>query len=805
MSITRLKFGALSMLFASFLIPSTSYATSPLYDNVIERAGVPLAMKNYDKYANQRFNPLFDLGSWHGFMQPNKTDYYGGFTGPMIIAQEYTLNLASQLERLSLVNTNTREPYNLSSAIVSFNNAPGQLSQRYDFNDLSLILTLNFVSSRTALVSTTIINHNDTPLDLALTWQGQLLNQWTDKQSVAEALPKWQRHFKATDDTLVISLDPANLTWSMMLSEGAHYQITRSRHAKTQLDEVNAQYRSTASLRVAAKQQQHIYTAHSYYHSEADITLENPTLAQILAKPDHWAAQSRKRWQTYLAKGLKSDKSGNKLAVKAMETLNGNWRSAAGAITRDVVTPSVTARWFNGAWAWDSWKHAYALAAFNPELAKSNILAMFDYQIKHNDPIRPYDHGMIIDAIFYDKDQARGGVGGNWNERNTKPPLASWATWQVYQQTKDAEFVHTMFPKLLAYHQWWYRNRDHNGNGLIEYGATNHDRHNDEHGNIKFSVKYPKNEVPKQLENCANGKKQWLLCSGMANYEYVLDVGGYSDLDISAQHGAGWESGMDNAARFGFINEQQLESYAKQHYQGDISAARKDWQVRFYANKNTQGQLVGFSINQESVELNTYLAQEKQLLAKMAKLLNQHDIANALSKQSKTLIKRINQCFYDQKSGFYYDRQISGNKTSACDGTLLTKRGRGPEGWSPLWANISTPEQAKRVASVMLNPNEFNTLIPLGTASKRNPAYHPDIYWRGRVWLDQLYFGLVALKNYGYEPQAREMLERVYTKAQGLTGQGSIRENYNPETAAVQGATNFSWSAAHLYMLYREF
>lgn len=32
-----------------------------------------------------------------------------------------------------------------------------------------------------------------------------------------------------------------------------------------------------------------------------------------------------------------------------------------------------------------------------------------------------------------------------------------------------------------------------------------------------------------------------------------------------------------------------------------------------------------------------------------------------------------------------------------------------------------------------------------------------------------------------------------------------IRENYNPLTGMQQGAPNFSWSAAHLYMLYNDF
>ncbi|KAL8205077.1 UNVERIFIED_CONTAM: hypothetical protein K2H54_000133 [Gekko kuhli] len=71
----------------------------------------------------------------------------------------------------------------------------------------------------------------------------------------------------------------------------------------------------------------------------------------------------------------------------------------------------------------------------------------------------------------------------------------------------------------------------------------------------------------------------------------------------------------------------------------------------------------------------------------------------------------------------------------------------------------------------MLNAQEFNTKVPLGTAALTNPAYDPDIY--------------CAAGAGGQRPHPRE--------------------NYNPETGAMQGASNFSWSSAHLYMLYRNF
>ena len=296
-------------------------------------------------------------------------------------------------------------------------------------------------------------------------------------------------------------------------------------------------------------------------------------------------------------------------------------------------------------------------------------------------------------------------------------------------------------------------------------------------------------------------------CSGMALYKAVLDDGQYLDLDIGAQHGAGWESGMDNAARFGFIDNNQLAAYAKQHYQGDLKQARKDWQVMFFENTNDKGELLGFSINQESVELNTYLAQEKSLLAQMAALLNKPKVASNYQQAAKQLATRINQCFFDSETGFYYDRQITQNKavnSEGCVGKLLTKRGRGPEGWSPLWANVAEPSQAEQVRSQMLNTKEFNTFVPLGTASQSNPAYDQNIYWRGRVWLDQVYFGITALNNYGFTDEAEKLSEKLFNNAQGLMGNGAIRENYNPVTGQVQGATNFSWSAAHLLMLIRE-
>lgn len=790
--------------------PSATLANQ--YQNVIDRSGTPLQFRDFDSYANLKYNPLLDLGAWHGFLLPASDSEWGGFTGPMVIAEEYSLFFASELDKLTLSDESGRAFPLTSASKQALYAIPGALVQRFEFDPFTLELELRYGDARTALVRTRLINHTDAPLTLKLNWQGELLNQWDANKTVAEQYPAWTRTISQTERGVAFQFGKLRSTWNIMQSGSASYRIDRTLPSSTTLDEQGLGYVSEASLTLAAKGQQDIYTLQSYVHSSADASRFEQSRQALLADPASHFDDSIRRWEDYLAHGLSNQgipESERRIAVKAMETLNGNWRSPAGAILHDGVTPSNTARWFDGVWAWDSWKHAYAMAHFNPEVAKNNVRAMYDYQIQADDPVRPQDAGMVIDAVFYNKLADRGGDGGNWNERDTKPPLSAWAIWEIYSATQDKAFIAEMYPKIQAYHDWWYRARDNNRNGIIEYGATRHVEHNDEFGNITFKVQYPTGApVGLDLSSCTNEGDGWYGCAGMALYQQVLNVGGYADMDIGAQHGAGWESGMDNAARFGFIEPEQLKRYADKTYGGDMARARQDWNVFFFENHEDDGNLIGFSIDQESVELNAFLAKEKRILADMAELLGKPDEASRYREGATQLADYINSCLFDEASGFYYDRQIAQGDlpdANGCVGKLLTARGRGPEGWSPLWAEVADKEKAARVREVMLNAQEFNTRVPLGTAALTNPAYDPDIYWRGRVWLDQFYFGVKGLENYGYRSDAQQLVNKLFSNAEGLAGSGPIRENYNPETGAMQGASNFSWSSAHLYMLYRNF
>lgn len=169
--------------------------------------------------------------------------------------------------------------------------------------------------------------------------------------------------------------------------------------------------------------------------------------------------------------------------------------------------------------------------------------------------------------------------------------------------------------------------------------------------------------------------------------------------------------------------------------------------------------------------------------------------------EAKALKDYVNNNMYDKETGFYYDLQINEDGTET---KLLVNRGKGTEGWIPLWANMSEKEQAEGVKNNMMDPNVFNTFVPLPTAAKDNPKFDPNKYWRGPVWLDQALFGVEALQNYNYYDDAVQLCEKLFNNAEGVVSNGPIRENYNPETGVGLHTKDFSWSASSYYLMFRD-
>ncbi len=742
------------------------------YANVLDITATPTEYI-YGDYSTNKFNNFADLGAWHGYYlhDSEATQLYGGFAGPVIIAEEYPVNLSDAFSKIEISDKKTGYVFDLANFDAKQTYYPGKLVQTYEdavyitddrtkAASIRLTLELIYVSNRTAMIRTTIENlgGDDTAsytypdLDLNIKWTGRLFQHTNGIDMKANLV--------TADDGVEVAFQEVRNTWNYLTRDENRFNLTFDKPVTTTID--GTSYESAYKTSVPLKKGQSFTTCQtqSFTFTAKEESAELAKNSAVFADPQKYFDENTARWQGYLDKtfenvGNSVSKVYRNAAVKSIETLTTNWRSAAGALLHDGVVPSMSYKWFIGMWAWDSWKEVVAIARFNGDLAKDNVRALFDHQITENDDVRPEDAGAIIDCIFYNKNGERGEDGGNWNERNSKPALSGWSIWNVYEQTEDKAFLEEMYPKLVKYHDWWYRNRDTDQNGIAEYGGMVCDDH----------YNWVQTEDGEWvIETDANGKK-------VVNPEAVIEA-------------AAWESGMDNATRF------------------DVEGSGKDdIGVKVFENTDKNGKTISYTINQESVDLNAYLYAEKLYLKSMAETLGKADDAAKYQAEADKVQKYINENMYDEATGFYYDLQTS---QDGKEKKLLVNRGKGTEGWIPLWANLATPAQAAKVRENMVDVNKFNLKVPFPTASKDNEKFEASRYWRGPVWMDQALYGIEALENYGYTADALDMTYALFENTEGLLGDGPIRENYNPLTGEGLHTKNFSWSAAAFYMLYQD-
>lgn len=584
-----------------------------------------------------------DAGSWMGFTLPQKDHWVNGFCGPFSLDMNRRQWMAQ-----SAVTVGYADQANVIFTPDSTCYFPGELYLSASSEEGKIIQRLNFLDASTALLRI----HSDAGKELSLT-----ASQWGKEIQVQ------------TGQNTVIARHPSGEIVALTFTPDVSVKGTDNNYQA----KINGSEHDT-------------YVAISFYTGEKELSAGLQKAQLALSNPQEGLKANKERWEGYLTKILRKDMKPeyDRIAVKAVVTLISNWRTHRGGLLHEGIVPSHAAYYFVGFWAWDTWRFSAALAKFDPELAKDNIRAMFDYQ---------QPDGMIIDCIYTDPAEN--------NARDSKPPLVSWAVDEIFTHTNDTAFISEMYPQLMAYYKWWYNKRDHNRNGMCEYGST--------------------------------------------------------DGTLEA---AAWESGMDNAIRFD--DAKMLKN----------NGAEDAW-----------------SMDQESVDLNAYLALECKLLKKFASILG-------VTFDGPDYSSQVADYFFDKEKGFFFDRRLK-------DGSFIQEPGC--EAYTPLWTEVATADQVKAMLPLLTDTAKFSTYIPFPTVAADNPKYNPRGYWRGPIWLDQTYFAIRGLRNYGYNKMADEYTLQVFDRLQGLKEGAPIHENYGTHTGELLKAPHFSWSSSHLLMLYDDY
>lgn len=112
-------------------------------------------------------------------------------------------------------------------------------------------------------------------------------------------------------------------------------------------------------------------------------------------------------------------------------------------------------------WLWDSCFHAIAYRWFDPDMARDELLSVVAAQVTEGD-----DTGMIPHMTYW-----QGGGAPLWGTDHrssiTQPPLIAVAAELIYQRTGDLTLLGQLYAPLCAYHVWFSRRRDPDGDGLV--------------------------------------------------------------------------------------------------------------------------------------------------------------------------------------------------------------------------------------------------------------------------------------------------------------------------------------------------
>ena len=147
------------------------------------------------------------------------------------------------------------------------------------------------------------------------------------------------------------------------------------------------------------------------------------------------------------------DERYERLYYKCISVNKENVYSAEGEIPCRWTTPDRIPHRFM--WIWDSAFHSMAFAEYNLPMAKDAIRAVLSLQ---------WEDGFISHMM--------GPYGGFSNV--TQPQVLSWAVWNIYTKDKDKEFLRESAPALAKFLIWTMKNRDKNGNGLLEWFTEPH-------------------------------------------------------------------------------------------------------------------------------------------------------------------------------------------------------------------------------------------------------------------------------------------------------------------------------------------
>ena len=421
------------------------------------------------------------------------------------------------------------------------------------------------------------------------------------------------------------------------------------------------------------------------------------------------------------------------LIAQAKQVLRGN---DAG----DFTPPSSTQ--YPHQWNWDSAFVALGLSHFDLPRAQAEVRSLLRAQ---------WRDGMVPHIIYHERASEYYPPPDSWKTQNlphagtvassglTQPPVLTSVIRTMHKRLVSADggqwlnFLHEVFPRLLAWHRWLHTARDADGTGLP-------------------CIIHP-------WESGMDNSPLWAT---------ALDRITPTDLPPFKRRDTIYVSPderplMPDYERFVYLIDQ---------------GRRLRWEPRALLER------MPFLI--QDVMFCSFLVRADEDLRALALALGEEtrEMDDWLARTRRVFDAR----FWDDARGIYLDydaRTRTPIPVSTCAAFM------------PLFAGLASETQAARlVAEHLNNPAEYapgtDSKYRLPSVSKREPDYSPRRYWCGPVWINMNWQIADGLRRYGFDALAQEF----DADSLALMQQSGFREYYDPRDGTGCGAPQFSWSAA---------
>ncbi len=185
-------------------------------------------------------------------------------------------------------------------------------------------------------------------------------------------------------------------------------------------------------------------------------------------------------------------------------------------------------------------------------------------------------------------------------------------------------------------------------------------------------------------------------------------------------------------------------------------------------------------------DLNAYLCNQLDSMAKIAELIGLVDEAEQYRASAKVWLQRMIDVLWDEQRGVFH-ALVGGQRVS-----VLT-----PFHLLPLWdAALGLPaEIADRLVQNLTDPQLFWTTYPLPTVAINEPAFDALQMWRGPTWVNINYIFIEALNSIGRHDIAGDLRRRTLEL---IMLHDDIYEYYHPMTGErpPKAAPIFGWTSA---------